>query len=187
MLRLVIDWGPARLGLEHRPAKFEIDYALQAMRLKTDPAVLDIEIEYPRVELDLEEPMAEIGLKNFLRLARELAAKGRQAAYEGIGRYAREGDELAAIHEDADVAQVAAERAWPMDGRQLNVDVAPKSRVGVDAYGGIEIDYRPGRLSAAVPWKPVSVSFRPGAVRSYLAAKAFIEIGVVGDRYSAVG
>jgi len=187
MLRLVIDWGPAQLGLAYKPARLKVDYSVHAMRLKTTPAELDIEIEPPRVELDLDGPMAEIGLKPALETARDWAAKGMQAAYERIGKYARQGDALASFHLGVDVAALAAQEAWPGDGRQINVDVAPKSRVQVTAHGDIHIDYSPADLSMTFPEEPVKIAYRPGAVRSYLAAKAYIDIDVTGDRYSVTG
>ena len=187
MWRLAIDWRPAQIGLSFQPPELEIKYALQNVRLEQTPGQLEIEIEQPRVELDLRDPMAEIGLKPWLLISRELAAKGMLAAQKGIGEYAREGDELADVHLGADVAALTAQKAWPQDGREINVDVVPKSRVRVSAHGGVEIDYHPGSLSVSFSARPVEVSYRRGVVKSYLAARAFIHIDVVGNRYSAIG
>lgn len=186
MLRLAIDWRPARIGLEFHPAVLEIQHAYHTMRLDEQPAILDIEIEQPRVELDLTEPMAEIGLRSSLRIAEDLATQGWTAAHEGVAKTAREGDELAAVHRGVNGIALYAAKAWPFDQRQLNVDLAPKSRVGVTAYGGIEIDYRPGAVSVEIVGEPVTVSYRRGVVRSYIAVKEAIKIDVVGDAYSIV-
>ena len=176
MLRLVIDWGPAQLGLAYKPARLKVDYSVHAMRLETTPAELDIEIEPPRVELDLDGPMAEIGLKPALETARDWAAKGMQAAYERIGKYARQGDAARVFSPGSRCrspgrpGSVARRRATDY------VDVAPKSRVQVTAHGDIHIDYSPADLSMTFPEEPVKIAYRPGAVRSYLAAKAYIDI-----------
>src|SRR5690606_10677355 len=140
-----------------------------------------------RGDRDRDGPMAETRLKPPLETARDWAAKGMQAAHERIGKYARQGDALASFHLGVDVAALAAQEAWPGDGRQINVDVAPKSRVQVTAHGDIHIDYSPADLSMTFPEEPVKIAYRPGAVRSYLAAKAYIDIDVTGDRYSVTG
>src|SRR5690606_38272323 len=112
---------------------------------------------------------------------------GQQAAIESIARWAREGDQLAAIEKGMTVADLAEEIAWPGDRQQINVDVAPKSRVEVTAIGSISITDVPGRWSLAFEPDAVDVMLRPGAVRDYLSQKAAVTISVVGDRYSVLG
>lgn len=187
MLRLRIETQQARLGLDFRLPQVEIERIRRPVEAQSTPPELDIEIDYPRVEIDARAARAEIGLKTTLAIARDLAATGQQAALEGIGRWASEGDELAAVEKGGSVARVAAEAAWPGDKQQINVDVAPKSRVEVDVTGGISIDIDPGRLSLAIVPDRVAVALRPGVVRAYLAQKAAIAISVTGDRYSVIG
>jgi hypothetical protein len=187
MLRLRIESQPARLGLEIGLPQVEIQRVRGVPVAESAPPLLDIEIDYPRVELDAEAAMAEIGLKRSLAVARDLAAAGQKAAYESIARWARQGDELAAIEKGVSVADLAEEIAWPGDRQQINVDVAPKSRVEVNATGSISITGVPGRWSLAFEPDAVDVMLRPGAVRAYLMQKAAITISVVGDRYSVLG
>lgn len=187
MLRLNIETQPAKLGLMLRMPQVELDRVGKGMQIDSKPPAIDISIDFPMIEIDDAAPKAEIGLKPTLMIARELAAAGRQAAHDGIARWAREGDELARIESGTDFAAVAAERAWPGDNRQINVDVAPKSRIKVRVHGRLEIEARPGRMELDMEPEKVSVALRPGVVKSYLAQKAAIEIHVVGDRYSVVG
>ncbi len=49
------------------------------------------------------------------------------------------------------------------------------------------IDAVPGQVQVEVPQESVSISWRRGAVETYLAQKAAIEIRTVGDRLSVLG
>lgn len=187
MLRLEITTQPALLGLSTRPPQVEVDYPRQMMRMASTSPSLDVSLEMPAVEIDTRIPKAELGLRPPLHFSSELASAGQQAVIEATRLWASEGDELARIEEGPKIVHLAAHRAWPGDRRQLNVDVAPKSRIELTVRGGVEIDLNPGELELEIEENPVSVVWHPGAVKSYLIQKEAIEIRVVGDRFSAVG
>lgn len=187
MLRLEITTRPARLDLSTRLPQVQVDYHPRSVRIESTPPELEIELELPRVEVDASKPWAELGLKPPLQFAAELAAAGRQAMDEAIATWAREGDALARIEGNVDIPTLAEERAWPGDRRQINVDIAPKSLIDVTVHGELEVDFSPGQVDVDVEFEPVLISWRRGAVQSYLAQKAAIEIRVVGDRFSALG
>lgn len=187
MLRLEITTQPALLGLSTRYPRVEVDYHPQSVRIESTPPDLEIEFELPTVEVDASKPRAELGATSPLDFARQLASAGRRAMDEATRRWAQEGDRLARIEEGTDIPELAEERAWPEDRRQLNVDVAPKSLIDVTVHGSLEVEITPGQVDVDVAFEPVSISWRRGAVKSYLVQKASIEIRAVGERFSALG
>lgn len=185
MLRLEITTQPALLALSIRLPQVEIDYRPESMRIESTPPAVEISIDFPTIEMDASAAWAELGYKPPQQYAADLAAAGRQAVDEAILRWAREGDRLALMQ--TDVPTLAQERVWHGDGRQINVDIAPKSRVEVSIDGDVAIDAVPGQVQVEVPQESVSISWRRGAVETYLAQKAAIEIRTVGDRLSVLG
>lgn len=138
------------------PTRVEMKVQLPQLRLRT---------QLPAVRIDVRRPLEELGLERQLTLARKYAQRGRQAALRETARAAREGDMLRDIHRGFDVIELTAQRGQPRIP-ELNVDVAPKTRVAIEvARGSVQVDLQPGTVDIRVPFELVKVYLEDGSRR----------------------
>lgn len=89
----------------------------------------------PKLHIDAEAPLGEMGLKRSLPLARDDAAAARDEAHEGVAKTAREGDRLRDIHVGVDIIQETVARAWPPP-KEINVGLVPRTPITITPQGG---------------------------------------------------
>lgn len=187
MLRLQIHTQHAAIGVRTVPPYTRLDIPKEPAKVTTSPVAVEIDIDWPRVRIDARAAMHELGLKSHDKISREYADEGREAALQGVRRRAEEGDALADAHLGVRLAEVAYDAAFPDDKKELNIQVAPKSRPRIEASGGIRFRSQRGEVEVDAPFRPVSVDVAWGAVHVDLRRKAEIHIEAVGDRFSALG
>lgn len=123
---------------------------------------LHLEQELPAVQIDIRRPMEELlGLERHLTLARRAAQQGRDAVSRYTAEKSREGDLLREFQWGIDVVDIATEQGKPPH-KELNVDVAPKSRVKIQVKpGAMQVDLEPGQVRVEVPFRLVDVDLYP--------------------------
>jgi hypothetical protein len=96
---------------------------LRQLRIDITASEIDISYRLDRIQVDITEPLADIGLKGVQRLNRELSQRARQAVDEGIAKTARQGD-----RHRREITSKAAVLLEPPAKRStaINVDTAPK-------------------------------------------------------------
>lgn len=126
-----IDTTQSQLQINSRP----VDIQTQIIRPR-----MDFSVQFPRIQIDLTRPRAELGCKGIVPLAAEYANKGKAAVLRRIGRVAGEGDSLArSIGSGAKViGQIA--RAKSVDKAQFNVGLLPRSAPEISASGGLILE-----------------------------------------------
>ena len=105
-----------------------VDYQWPTAQIRQQVGSFEYEYHGPKIEIDQQDALNELGMGNLDHLVRTSAAAGRQAVVDGIARRAREGDRFARemIRQDTAV-QLAKEQMFD-EIPEINVDVAPKSR-----------------------------------------------------------
>lgn len=137
--------------------QLRLDIPQPRMEMKVQLPELRLQARLPSVRIDVRPALEELGLRRPLTMARIYAERGRQAALRETARMAREGDALRDIHRGVSVVETTAERGQPRQ-RELNVDVAPKTRVKVQVTpGSVQVDARMGRVEVRVPFENLRV------------------------------
>lgn len=143
--------GQARLGhlrLDIPPVHLGVHVSLPQLHVKQ---------ELPVVRIDVGRPLEELGLETNLTLARRAARAGREAALRYTAQKAREGDRLRDFQLGIDVVDIAKEQGRPRH-KELNVDIAPKSKVEIQVEPGrVQVQLEPGRVKVEVPFRLVKV------------------------------
>lgn len=143
----------SRLQLEMPPHQVEMDVRLPSIKLRH---------KLPAVRIDVRYALEDLGIRRNQTIARLYATLGREAALRATARMAREGDMLRDVHLGTSVAEVAAARGRRQP-KQLNVDVAPKTRVEVETIpGSVELELEAGEVRVQVPPGRVTVRLADG-------------------------
>jgi len=110
--QLLIRTIDAKIDLHTIPAQLEIRQRKADMFQRQPPGILEIESQNVQVLIDNYPTRYDLGFRNVIDLARDYAARGRQALLNAIGRYAEQGDRLRQFHVPGNtVARIAAENA----------------------------------------------------------------------------
>lgn len=179
-LDIAIQWG--QIGIQHIPFQVDMDIKSPDMILKKRDPELQLQVTFPYiVEIDQRACFREIGLLNFLDIARQEAQEGQANVLQAIERYAQKGDRLARIeNKDVTIAQVASE--VPERPADVNIDVVPKSRPDITfqegdvrgdlVYGDVETRLNPGNLG---------YTSRQGRLEFYMEKEPYIRISAKGQ------
>ena len=172
-----IDTTRPQLQVNSRP----VDIQTQIIRPR-----MDFSVQFPRVQIDLTRPQAELGCKGIVPFEAEYANKGKAAVLRRIGRVAGEGDTLArSIGSGAEViGQIA--RAKSIDNAQSNIGLLPRSAPEISASGGLDIRVMPGDVRYSVTPHHPEIKYSPGDISIYLRQKSVIKIETAGTHLDVV-
>jgi hypothetical protein len=148
---------PAQLLYESTPARMKVSAKRGEMKIEREPLKLTID---NRAFLD------EIGIKSHATQAREYAQRGRQAARDAVGRYAREGNMM--LGPDAmSPAQIVAARGKATARSELKFIPADKPKL---SWSGGDVKIRTERDDIDIEWQPHNLDFRyiPYSIEYYL-------------------
>ncbi|QSQ10410.1 hypothetical protein H0A61_02817 [Koleobacter methoxysyntrophicus] len=176
-MSIQISFNFARIGLDIYKGNFLFTAPAADMNLRQIPAELKIHIEGPRVEIDQEKSMEEIGAGGHMALARKIVRKGLQTSMDYISMIARHGDMLAEIEKNQDALQeVIEESVWHKDKKEINVECIPKTMPRVYVKGSLDIDVIPGGVRLDVDEGKLNIDFDRARVDIYLLQKAKITV-----------
>lgn len=130
LMRINITEQRAQLGLNITRSNLNIANPRAEIQLNQQPSQIQIDKEYPSFSIDGQRLRNETGLASTGVLAGNFAAQGRQAAMQGIARWANEGD-LMASHQIAgsDPIPVIARNASMarLGPIEINIGLMPQS------------------------------------------------------------
>ncbi|RKD32333.1 DUF6470 family protein [Thermohalobacter berrensis] len=177
-LKINTTW--AKLAMNTTRGQMKIQQPRGEQTIKQTKPQVKIKSEKPKVIIDQYQCFAEAGLKNFLDLTREQINLARQAALEGIGRRAQDGDRMAMIQKNMPPAipEIAEKNAWD-DELDYNVDLMPKSRPKIQVKGDLKIDWVLGKAEINYTPKKPKTNYQRGKVEIYLKQKGSIDIQYV--------
>lgn len=159
----------ALIGIQTTPAKMSIRQPKADFDMRQKHPKIILNTEPVKITIDQSQCFSEAGLKGYMELTDDAAARGRQAVLEGIGRIVSEGNTLAAIENKHDaIAEIAASNFIQVAER--NIDFIPKSRPKFDVVGGnvdisvdegtVEINSKQNRPIIDVEVGSVEISLR---------------------------
>ncbi|MCT4566294.1 MAG: DUF6470 family protein [Maledivibacter sp.] len=179
---LMITTTNGAIGINAIQGKMNIDYGKSNFNIQTENPEIDINITHPKVEIDQTKPLAEMGLQDIFDFIKNNASRGRQAALNGIGKIASQGNELASIETGSNVISRQAQyNAFKQYKREVNIDFIPKSRPEIDLREGIvNINLEEGEVEIDNEPQEVNLNFNKGQVKIYLRQKPSIAIEYIG-------
>lgn len=170
----------AKLGIRASAGTLSIQQPGASVDLRQPKAEMSIQTTPGRLNIDQSQAFAEAGRKDVFQLTREMAAKSRQKALEGVGRRAMEGRELADIHKVNNPIQQQAKRK---SNRNFETGLA-----WLPSYGSVKIDYQVGDVVINVQTRQVEnntrankpvISYQPGNVSLELTQSPSIRFQAV--------
>ncbi|PKM44503.1 MAG: hypothetical protein CVV03_07690 [Firmicutes bacterium HGW-Firmicutes-8] len=171
-----------QIGISYTQSQMEITSNVADMKIAQVPPEIDIFIDFPQIDIDLTETLADIGYKGVVAFSSEQAYTALGTVLQGIGRTAREGDIIA--HSVGRGPKVFSMIAWnnSFDNTDFNVDAIPHIPPKISATGGMQVDYQPGQVNVDVPldFFP-KINAAPGTVKIYLEKEPMITVEVVGS------
>lgn len=168
---LEVSQTTGQIGVKQEYATLKVEAKPGRLGLNSPPVILDLNLSWPQIKIDMRQVYSEIGLKNYLEAIREGAADGRQTALKGIARRAREGDRLAAIAEGPGaIPEIAWQNHRARGQVQTNIGLIPRSRP--------EIEVTPGRLDVRNKYRPPTVKYLPGSVQTHVQ-KGYVDVYLV--------
>lgn len=188
-MAIQITTTPAQIGIQQTPGKLNIQQPESDIRMHTQLPHVDIHTDPIKVQIDQYPCFAEEGLKNNRDFAKQYAELGKRKALEGIARITRQGNELAAIHQDScTIAHQAEENAFSSHNVECNIDIIPKNRPKIDFIGGtVAIQSIDGKVDLKVKVNPPKIHFTPGKIAIYLRQKNHMHIEYLGRKFNHHG
>lgn len=174
----------ALIGINRTPGKLE---------LSSPQAVLDIQIEEPkmeisgtlsRIEIDQTQCFAESGNKTIFMLNKDNADNAKQIALANIAKVTRQGYELASIEDGGNpIASHAKENAYTQFDNEFGMVTMPKSRPVITVIDG-EMDYNftRGDVILNPQIQRVTSNYTQTKIETYLRQKNSIEINFVDEK-----
>ena len=184
---LTINQTNARIGIDRKPGRLEIESRNAVLMLHQKHAKVNIHTEFPIVQIDQYKCFASAGLKGCVDLSREWAQMGRQKVLEYTKKTVNDGNRLAAIEKGRNpIADIAERDAYPV--HEFGIDCIPKERPEISVMGG-EVDINPERNSEGVnngvkgkyTRGSVNEKYTPGNVKVYLLQKASMSFKCSGN------
>jgi len=129
--KIKIDQQLAELGIKYTPGKLNISFPRMKMRIKNEPARMEIERKAPQFRINRKKINSESGLKSPIELAQAYRDDGRVGGLRGTKNAADEGNFLGETKHKGDrVGQLARNKTMSaiMKKQQLNIGLMPKNR-----------------------------------------------------------
>lgn len=180
MPKLQIQTTNAQISMSTTKSKQMIQQPAATVQMKQPQADMEIITTPGTLTIDQSQAWADMDRINILQRNREAAAKAVQKAWEGIGRRASEGRELAAIHKGGNPI---VEQAARHTRRNYETGLG-----WIPSHGSVKIDYRPGDVKIQANERPVEynarinkpvMTYQPSEVNIQLKQKPSIDIQVV--------
>lgn len=165
---------PAKIGITTTPTKQYIQQPNSELSIEQQQAKLNISTTPSRLSIDQSKAWHDMDLKNIFERTREWADKGYQDLLEGIGRLARQGDELMKIENKGNPIASQARENSSSKPFEFNYGTLPKTHFRV------EIDYEPSQVIINVERRhpkinitprPPEISYEVGKIDIYLTQK----------------
>ncbi|WP_432354585.1 DUF6470 family protein [Sporosarcina sp. A2] len=147
--QIQVQTTPGKLGLTIDKPVQQIEQPKATMEQQQPAAILEISTTPSQLSIDTTAVREDIDQKSSFRRTEEYAQLGRQAAMDGVGRRASEGQQLLKIENGGNViADLAKQNGTP-----------PPAPLGIRFIGDrskIQMSFTPGKANIhATPQKPI--------------------------------
>lgn len=179
----------ASIGIKTTNGRLDIQQPQAQMSINTQEPRLKIHAAPAKMQIDQYQCFAEAGQKNYSDMTRGYAALGMRRSMEGIATIARQGDQMANIHQGGNViiAQ-AAQNGFPQDRMEFNFDAIPKSMPKIYVQQGkLDIQVQEGKVDVRVKSSSPKIHYTPGKVDIYLRQKNSIKVQYIGKKLNVLG
>lgn len=174
----------ALIGIEGTNGQYSIQQNQWPMKLRSIDAKSKIKMTDAVLLIDQRQCFSEAGLKGIMEINRIYAAKGRNAALEGIARIAREGKEMASISKNKGpvIAKIAKRNRFKKS-KEVRFDMIPKSRPKITVIPGeVTGEFTKGYIEMKMGNIKPNIEYYPGKLDIYLKQKNKINIEFVGNK-----
>ncbi|WP_371362987.1 putative protein YviE [Sporomusa rhizae] len=180
MLTLNISQQYAKISISTTRAEMNLSTTRPQLSMENEPA--KVEISQPKGELDIDwDPFrASYGIKTCSQVSRDYAELGRQAALEGIGRIAEEGNRMAKIESKEDpMVAMAAESTLPPEPEITWSWLEPPS-IRYTAHP-VKFKPSPGHLTVKFTPGTVDMNYKPANVDIRMAQYPSVKMWVTDN------
>lgn len=171
----------AKIGIQTTNANLDLKNCGQTdfnMR-HTDPKV-QIHSTLPKIQIDQSACFADEGLKGIKDFMADVVQKGRQAAFNYIGKEAQEGDSYTQTQYGGRAILNAIKNDMYRT-TDYNVAAMPQHRPDIRLQRGeVNINAIKGEINTSYNNIPVEGTYTPGGVNFYLLQKNSIDIEYIG-------
>ncbi|ABR46954.1 hypothetical protein Amet_0729 [Alkaliphilus metalliredigens QYMF] len=186
-MNLRIDMQNAQIGIQQQMGQLNIQQNHFPMTLQQTEPKLSLQTADAELTIDQQRCFAEVGLKNDRQLTATYAQKGNRTAQQAIARIAQEGKQMANIQNGKVIAR-QAKQSQGTQQRQLNYDMAPKSRPDINVTPKeVQINFQKGEVSVNVQNPGAQIDYQQGDLQVYLKQKDFINIEYIGQNLNTLG
>lgn len=142
--RIEITQNLGRLAVRSERAVFQVAQDKTELDMQVTQPAIEMEGDFPRVEIDQTGSFASAGLKKPIPLYMDFVSKCKQEGLAVIGKIAGEGREFLEIQKTDRVIQDQSRRIWQTDLR-LTVAAMPSVRPEIRAVlGDVQCEVKPG-------------------------------------------
>ena len=177
---LEITSTPARYQYQVARARLQISQEKPTVDRKVSRATLNMKRQAGRFEMNTVRRRSDMGMKGVVDRASFEADRGRSQATETIGNYAEMGNQLAKIHEGANIPDTAYSQSMKHvgEGDLVMVPVSPIDIHYIPA--SLAMDFNPGQMQADWNVGKARLDFVPGNFALDFQQYASINIEYVG-------
>ncbi len=169
----------SKLGLNVKEPQISIKKKINIFKLRKEKANLKINQKKDKLEVDNYPAEYDLGYRNYKDFAKDVVAKGEQAALQATRNYAQNGDQYTQFKK-FDVVDIV-KQDLQKNKREINIKFKRGPKVSYKA-GDVSIKYKPGkvylqtRLDNEVNKPEIKMQY--GSVKSYLRQRNSINISV---------
>ncbi|TYP50916.1 DUF6470 family protein [Thermosediminibacter litoriperuensis] len=177
---LDIKFSFGELGIDYQKGNMEIKKDIAGgFDLKKSTPELYIKVEHPRIDkIDIEAPLAEIGLADMPELSRRWFYEARDLTWQAVEKIVREGDALGAIEKGISISDLTELSAFPE--KDFNVDFIPRTPPEIHfREGKVDVSLKEGCVEVSVNPFPLDVSYEYAEVKPFLEKPPYIKIKAV--------
>jgi|SRR5690554_706660 len=174
--QIEINQYPAKLAIHTKRPGIDIRQKNNELKLEKVNGKLEINRENAFMKIDYYPSRYDLGIKNLHDFTGDNYRKNKAEVLEYIGEYAREGNQLMEYQKGITVAEIAREKNFREENKELVLKSLSPPDIEVEA-GKLDIKHSPGKVKVGKQdFPPVRVILNRGEVRIKLARKTRIEI-----------
>ncbi len=186
-MELRISSQPALIGLNIQKPKIELDIQEAEIELHTSYAQVNIESPKAKLNIDMTQCHQDAGYFKPEAWVMEMSQQSFSDGMEGIAQIASRGDTLADISSGANIASLVTSEAAARNRLDFNVTAVPKQPPEITAETfPVQIDVKDGEYNLNVNPGTITNQTQWAKVEVYLQQEPSITIECVGQNLNTV-
>lgn len=171
---------PISMEFRINKAQYEVVTTDASVEITRDQGGLEMRMKPIRLNLDTVEARYSAGIKSAMRSVEDFAKEGKQAAYEAIASYAREGNMMLDIRiMENPIPEIALQKF----NSQVNFNIGFTPEVGPEITWDpqeISIKYEMDKLNFDWQINRPKINFIPGSIEFIIKEYPKVEINYIG-------